>query len=42
MWRYTTDEDIEFYRITPLRDLMVATKNQIVVLAPEGGEPNAL
>ena len=39
MWRYTTDEDIEFYRVTPLGDLIVATENEITVLFPESGEP---
>lgn len=39
LWRYTTTEDIEFYRITPLGDLILRTKDGIVVLDPETGEP---
>ena len=38
LWRYTTDEDIEFYRVTPLGDLIVGTKDGVVVLDPETGE----
>ncbi len=38
LWRYTTTEKIEFYRVTPLGDLVVGTKDQIVSLNPETGE----
>ncbi len=37
LWRYTTTEKIEFYRVTPLGDLLVATKDEVVVLDPETG-----
>ena len=39
LWRYTTTEKIEFYRITPPGDVIVGTKDGIVVLDPETGEP---
>ncbi len=38
LWRYTTTEKIEFYRISPLGDLVVGTKREIVALDPETGE----
>ncbi len=38
LWRYTTTEKIEFYRVTPLGDLIVGTKEEIVSLNPETGE----
>ena len=39
LWRYTTTENIEFYRVTPPGDLIVGTKDGVVVLDPETGEP---
>ena len=38
LWRYTTTEKIEFYRLTPLGDLLVGTKDEVVVLDPETRE----
>jgi outer membrane protein assembly factor BamB len=38
LWRYTTTEKIEFYRVSPLGDLVVGTKQEIVALDPETGE----
>lgn len=38
LWRYTTTEKMEFYRVTPLGDLLVGTKDEVVVLDPETGE----
>ena len=37
LWRYTTTEKIEFYRLTPLGDLVVGTKDNVVALNPETG-----
>ena len=39
LWRYTTAENIEFYRVTPTGDLIIRTKDGIVVLDPATGEP---
>lgn len=39
LWHYTTTEDIEFYPITPPGDLIVGTKDGVVLLDPETGEP---
>ncbi len=38
LWRYTTDKKIEFYQVSTLGDLLVATKEEIVALNPETGE----
>ena len=38
LWRYTTTEKITFYQLTSLGDLLVATKEQVVVLDPETGD----
>jgi hypothetical protein len=39
IWRYTSEEEIKFYRVTPPGDLMVGTKDGVVALDPETGEP---
>ncbi len=38
LWRYTTTEKISFYQVTPLGDLMVGTKEEVVALDPETGD----
>ncbi len=38
LWRYTTTEKITFYQLTSLGDLLVATKEQVVVLDPKTGD----
>ena len=38
LWSYTTTEDIEFYRVTQLGDLIVGTEDGVTVLDPETGE----
>ena len=37
LWRYTTNEKISFYQVTPLGDLVVGTKEKVVALDPETG-----
>jgi outer membrane protein assembly factor BamB len=39
LWRYTTTEKIRFFRLTPQGDLIVGTKEEVVVLDPETGDP---
>jgi outer membrane protein assembly factor BamB len=38
LWRYTANEEISFYRITPLGDLAVATRDKLTVLDAETGQ----